>query len=358
MKPQNLAGALIAVGALGVAAAVIMISETSDSPEVAVVSNTDPKPAQQATAEKPAPMPTQVVSQPKAKTPVATETESKSTPNAFQGASVDGAVKTDEQGNLIIDRELRRLFDYFLLATESDPLEKAVERLKKYLQDAVEQPALDQVMTVLDQYLAYKVRLVELEEGMQLANVQGGGVSAAKMAQHLEDVAQLRRETLPPEVVEAFFGREESHNRYLLSRFQIMSNTALSDAQKAEQLALLSGSLPPGTREALEKPYFHTRLSEQTELMRSSGADESEVRQLRMATVGAEATERLEALDTRRKQWSDRLERYRTERKQILENKGISEVDRQQALEALISRSFAEDERMRVRALDRISGLY
>lgn len=358
MKPQHLAGVLIAIGALGVAAVTILISEKSDSPETATVQQADTRTPEKPYVPTSTPEPVKTAIATTAKTSSPEGASAKKTPSAFRGASVDGSVKTDENGNLIIDRELRRLFDYFLLATETDPLEDAVNRLKKYLEDSVEQPALDQVLSVLDQYLAYKMRLVELEEGMQLADGQANTATTEKIAQHLDAVSQLRREMLTAEVVEAFFGAEESHNRYLLARFQILSNPNLTDAQKAEQLALLTGSLPPETREAMERPYFHSRLSNQTEALRASGANESEIRQLRMATVGPEATARLEALDTRRKEWSNRLERYRNERKEILANKGLSELDRQQALEALLERSFKEDERIRVRALDRISGLY
>lgn len=46
-------------------------------------------------------------------------------PTSFRGTSVDGSFSVDASGNLLITRDIRNLFDYFLSAVGESPCSKA-----------------------------------------------------------------------------------------------------------------------------------------------------------------------------------------------------------------------------------------
>lgn len=275
-------------------------------------------------------------------------------PPAIEGTHIDGSLKVDDNGQLVIDRGLRRLFDYFLLASAGEPLEDTLNRLRTHIGNRLDGKAEIEARELLEQYLEYKTRLFEIET--QLLQASNDGTDPVeRLARHFEVLAQLRRETLPPAAVEAFFAEEETYDRYILSRYRITSNPALSDALKQAELEQLDQSMPEELRQTLQSSYVHQRLSQKTQAMRAAGADESEIRNLRVAAIGVEATERLEKLDRDRAQWESRLQQYRVERAQILEGGSLQGEDLEQALSALRERHFSGREILRVEALDRIA---
>ncbi len=276
-------------------------------------------------------------------------------PLPLAGTRVDGRLSTDADGNLVIDRDLRRVFDYFLVATAAEPYAQSAARLQAYLAERLPEPAAGQAAAVLEQYLQYKARLFEMESR---ALQDPGSVSGdpEHLARHLETLARVRREVLTPEVVTAFFAEEEAYDRYILQRYRILADTRLTDAQKAEQLVILKAALPAELQDSLARTHGSQTLSERTRVLRQNGADAAEIRRLRLAAVGAEGTERLESLDRQREAWETRLARYHAEKAQLLAADGLAETDRAAALDALLARHFSAREQLRVRALERTSG--
>lgn len=47
-------------------------------------------------------------------------------PTSFRGTSVDGSFSVDASGNLLITRDIRNLFDYFLSAVGEEPLQQSL----------------------------------------------------------------------------------------------------------------------------------------------------------------------------------------------------------------------------------------
>ncbi len=85
-------------------------------------------------------------------------------PDSFAGTRVDGRLRADAGGNLIIDAEIRRVFDYFLASIGEEPLETSVARLRRYIETQLPEPAADHAIQLLSQYLDYKRQLLLLEQ--------------------------------------------------------------------------------------------------------------------------------------------------------------------------------------------------
>ncbi|MBC9250600.1 lipase chaperone [Pseudomonas alcaligenes] len=269
-------------------------------------------------------------------------------PPSFAGTEVDGQFALDAAGNLLISRDIRRIFDYFLSAIGEEPLRNSVKRLQDYIRSQLPEPAEGQALALLEQYLDYKRQLVQLERDLpQLANLDA-------VRQREQAVQTLRASIFNQETHQAFFAEEEAYNQFTLQRLAIRNDPALSPQQKAAALDQLRASLPESLQDAVV-PQLQTELREQTAALQARGGDAAQLQQLRLQLVGAEATARLEALDRQRQQWQQRLSDYRQEKAQIEANSGLSADDRQAAIERLAGERFNDQERLRLSAAEQLA---
>lgn len=268
-------------------------------------------------------------------------------PPSFVGTQVDGEFHVDAAGNLLISDDIRRIFDYFLSAIGEETIQASVKRLQGYITSQLQSPAREQALALLDQYLDYKKQLVQLERDLpQLASLDA-------MQQREQAVQALRASIFTAEVHQAFFSGEESYNQFTLQRLAIRHDQRLNDQQKAEALDQLRANLPEQLQDAVI-PQMQTELRQQTIALQAQGGSAEQIQQLRLQLVGAEATVRLNELDQRRQQWNTRLSDYRQEKARI-EASGLSDSDKESALQEVAEERFNEQERLRLAAAEELA---
>jgi len=264
---------------------------------------------------------------------------------------VDGLVQVDINGNLVLDQQLRNFLDFYIGLTGGPSRYEALKaRIGAELQ-AQGLPAAIQaeVLTILDNYLAYQ-EAAEMYAGMQHSSVED-------LRKVLQDLRDLRRKHLGPDVAEGFFGEEELRLQVLLDRQVILHDSHLSAQERQRALAQLDQLLPDYSVKYRQQSQTVVETSKQVQALREQGASEAEVHQLRLRAYGPEATGRLARLDHERDQWQARVAQYRQEKNALENNPGLASEDRQAALEDLRQRMFSEEhERRRIRALDRSPG--
>lgn len=269
-------------------------------------------------------------------------------PGSFAGTRVDGAFQVDESGRLILSQDIRRLFDYFLAAIGEEPARDSIERLRAYIVSQLQEPARGEAMALLEQYLDYRRELVLLERDWpQLANLDA-------LRQRESAVQALRARLFSPEARRALFAGEEAYNQFSLQRLAIQQDGDLDDAAKAAAIDRLRESLPAELQASL-LPQLQNELREQTAQLQAKGAGPEQVRQLRQQMVGAQATQRLEALDQKRQAWARRLGDYREAKAQIEASRGLGAEDKAVAIERLASEHFDEHERLRLAAVEQLA---
>nr|WP_298164244.1 lipase secretion chaperone [uncultured Pseudomonas sp.] len=269
-------------------------------------------------------------------------------PASFDGTQVDGRFRVDAAGQLIASEDIRRIFDYFLAAVGEEPLRNSVERLQGYIASQLQEPARRQALGLLEQYLAYKRELVLLERDLpQIADLQA-------MRQREAAVQALRARIFSAEAQQAFFAREQAYNQFTLERLAILQDSGLDDAAKAAAVDQLRNGLPPEMHDSV-LPQLQNDLRQQTAKLQAEGASAAQIRQLRQQLVGAEATQRLEALDRKRQTWNQRVSRYLTEKARIEANQGLSASDKASAIAQLAEADFNQQERLRLDAAEQLA---
>lgn len=262
-------------------------------------------------------------------------------PASLRGTQVDGRLETDYRGHLIVTDQLRHLFDYYFTTVGEISAEEAIQRISDHLAARLQQPARSQAQALLDAYVQYKTDLVELEASYPVIDDIEG------LRARADAVDRLRAALFDPVAQAAFFAAEEVYDRFTLERMAIVRDESLSELQKGELIEDLRHNLP-GDMQELLIPQIHQTLNSQTAELAASGADATQIRQLRMSLVGPQATQRLEALDAQREQWQQRVEQFTAERQAILDYRGLAEADKQAAIEALAQETFEPAERLRL----------
>lgn len=305
--------------------------------------NKDDSPAEQVVAADPVPV-NSVAAPATAVVPGRQSSVPHSLPDSLRDTEVDGQLEVDAQGNLVITDQLRHLFDYFLATVGEVSQAQAEAKIRAYLQRNLGQPAQNQALALLDDYLSYLLAVVELETAYPRA------ADLNALLAREDAVQRLRASIFSAEAHAAFFAKEELYHRFTLQRMQVMQDASLDADERGERIEALREGLPEELQ-ALLLPQLHAELRQQSQALLAEGGSPDELRQLRMQLVGPRATERLEALDDQRAQWQQRLDSFASEREQIMQHPGLAPSDQAAMLDELLARNFAEHEQLRVRAL-------
>ncbi|MBU2711829.1 lipase secretion chaperone [Zooshikella harenae] len=272
-------------------------------------------------------------------------------PEYLQDTLVDGSLPVDSQGQLIISREIRDLFDYFLSVQGIELLEQSVNRLQQYVRLHLSPPAEGQALALLEQYLAYKKALVALEN-----TVTDSGDYLGIKAQSTYDISilnnrlmvlnQLRQQYFSASTTEAFFGRDNRYDQYMLERITILQNEMLTAEQQMAAISALNASLSDKDKKLflIADPVSHKKA-----INSLAGSDDS-TKQALITEFGSAAVERLTQLEQMRNRWQQRLDNYKQSLHHIVESTMAVE-DKTQAIESLLQQSFSTNEQVRVKAL-------
>lgn len=217
--------------------------------------------------------------------------------NSFKGSNPDGAVNFDANGMIVIDHDLKRLFDYYFTATGELSMAQIKDQLKLYSQGKLDSFQLTELMNLFDQYSQYLNAYDEFAERMSPDLTQ---------AQRLALISDFRIEILGSDIANAFFAYEESYIAFVLSDSQT------DDGHLSEQQMAWLESENNATQ------YLDT-IQENNIFEESQSMNADEIYEYRVEQYGEQAAQRLTQLDTERDQWQQTLIDYNAQR-QLIEN--------------------------------------
>mgnify|MGYP000220364764 CR=1 FL=1 len=269
-------------------------------------------------------------------------------PTSLLGSSHGSKLNMTDDGNLLINKDVRDFFEFYLAAIDEEGLDKILLRINRDLTIQLSGDALQQANELLRNYIDYKISLAELEDSIAGSTTS---MDITELKRRHDMINSLREEFMGKEVAEIFFGQDEIYDNYMLSRIAVTQNKELTADEKKQALAEVELLLPEEKRVKRARSTQHLRLSSAVSDLRKNGASESEIYQLRLDAVGADAAGKLAELDDKRALWRQRLDGYVTERDQI-KSSGLSHQEQTVAINDLIEQRFQGREQIRVRALD------
>lgn len=273
---------------------------------------------------------------------------------AMADTEIDGELKTDAAGNLILDLAVRDYFDYFLSAADQAGLEAAIGALVQDASGRLPEQALGQLSRLLGDYLDYKRASLALLQQPLSAQQNQPAAQLAALQQAFAGLAQLRREHLGAAATEAFFGAEEAYGRYTLDAMALQARDDLSAAAKADAVEALRAQLPHALRDSeVRQAQAVAQEVERSRLWRE-GASEEQMRSFLAMTYDPPTVERL--LDEQRadRAWQHSYEAYRQELAGLA-SAGLSAGDQELERQRLRQRLFSVDDQHRVETYDAIA---
>ena len=259
--------------------------------------------------------------------------------SSLRGTAVDGEVRFDASGALVLDAGLRRFFDYHLSLIGEWDLSKIRDHLQRTLLARFDATRAGTVLDHFDRYTAY------------LQALSDSGIAAEPdPARRLAAVRTLRRDRLGEAMAEGFFAAEDALAALTLERMRIAGDARMSAEDKREALAALD-------REAGYDARASAGLAEQAESIERRALPPAQREAERTARWGADAAQRLAALDAERAAWDARVRRYAEARARIDADRRLDPQGRAQAIAALRAQMFTSTEQRRIASLEAIGQL-
>ena len=261
---------------------------------------------------------------------------------AFEGTQVNGRARVDKNGRLLLDRDLRRLFDYFLTVRGLYDDQQLLALLASYLASSLPESALSEALEHLEHYLAYLHAVSEL-----LADATS--TDGEELRYLVEARQNLRRSMLGQELAEAFFADEEAYEAHQLEAMRLGRDLTLSDEQRRLMLENNDLALPAHLYQQRQKTFQFARLKQ--ELAAPSGERDSY--QIVASQYGEQAAQRFVELERQQERWQQKLELAFEQRQRIF-SLAASESSRSRQLrlwQQYLEEHFTPLEQKRVRAL-------
>lgn len=259
--------------------------------------------------------------------------------DSLRGTAVDGTVNFDANGRPLADRDLRRLFDYFLTRLGERTPAQIRDDILAHLRDVLhlDRRALAQILDWFDAYTATERAVAELPR-------------SGDLRKDLLQAYVLREQRLGQDLARAWYGGEDAYAAYTAERLALAHDATLSAADKAQRLAELDATLDPVERENYHAATDFQLAVAQTEEFAADGTDAATRYAERAALWGGDAATRLEQLDQTEAEWNGRVDAYAQARARVLANGALGPAAREAQLAALLG-GFSEPEQRRLLSL-------
>lgn len=266
---------------------------------------------------------------------------------------ISGQLRVDENGNLIVDEQLKGYFDYFLSSVGLVTPEQAIRRLHLLIAKNLSDEAAEQAMDVLQGYLAFKEASFDLmAEPIDTVRASSDAEYRVNQFEYaVTTLENLRREYLDPVVADAFFKEEEAFARYNLANQKIGLNTTLSREERLELRAQARSQLPQEIADIAEQQETQAQKQQDLQKMVKDGASLDDINQYVYANFSAEEAQGISEYYQQELHMKQQYTLYR-QHLDSLQQQGLSTEDLQQAQSELIQQYFTADQVSMVQAWD------
>lgn len=265
-----------------------------------------------------------------------------------QDTEVNCQLKIDSSQHLVVNSQTRDCFEYFITQYGENDLEQIKNHFGQFIQGKYLEPARSQILDLWTRYLKYREQLAQIQTP---PSKQQDKNYFQKIFNSMQD---LRKRFFSSAEIEGLFSTEDIYQNYTLDRMQILEDSSLSEIEKAQKLKERFEQLPEDWQQNLQELSKLDDLHTLTKQIKARHGSAEELRQMRTALVGAEATQRLETLDTQRSAWQQRVTSYLSERDEIIKS-NMSDSAKNQAIQQLRQQQFnSSQEQLRLRTFETV----
>ena len=265
--------------------------------------------------------------------------------SSLEGTDIDGSLKADGNGNLIVDLSTKDFFDYFLNTVGEVSPETALGKIESLANNHLPPAAAQQAMAILDQYLDYKQQALAMgNQALDPSRAQDPAYQLQVLKSALSDLKQLRRNTFDPATHDAFFGLEEAYGEYTLASIEIQQRDDLSPQSKQTLLQYHREQLPEQLRQTETRMIQDTNQAEQRQaaIAEADSPEDAGDRLLELGVAPEQANEVVSYLKDR-EQFDQQFEQYQ-EDLASLQTAGISQSDFEAQQTQLLEQHFDSEQ--------------
>ena len=275
---------------------------------------------------------------------------------SLAGTDIDGRLRADASGNLIVELETRDFFDYFLNTIGEVSAERALAEIQALAFANLPEPAAEQAMALLDQYLKYKDDTVALaSRNLDPSRQHDPGYQLETLKTALADLKALRRQSFSPETHQAFFGLEEAYGDYTLASLDIQQRQDLSATAKADLQAWHRQQLPEVIRRTETRMISESaRHRQRQQAIANARSAEEAGKRLRTLGVDEARIDEVVSYMEERERFDQQFQTFRQELAS-LDASGLAGKDAAAAETRLLREHFADEQTRtwaRLRALE------
>ncbi|MDI9244211.1 lipase secretion chaperone [Marinobacter sp. CHS3-4] len=277
--------------------------------------------------------------------------------SSLSGTDIDGSLKADQNGNLVVDLSTKDFFDYFLNTVGEVSPETALGKIESLARDNLPPAAAEQALAILDQYLDYKQQALDMgNRSLDPTRQQDPAYQLQMLKTALSDLKQLRRNTFEPATHDAFFGLEEAYGDYTLASIEIQQRDDLSAQSKQTLLKYHREQLPEQIRKTETRMIQETDMAKQRQAAIADASSPEEAGE-NLRDLGVTATQANEVVRylQEREQFDQQFQQYQQELAS-LQNAGISQDDFEAQQTQLLERHFESEQTRtwaKLKSLDR-----
>ena len=277
-------------------------------------------------------------------------------PEIFSGSSIPDGIRSDKDGNLIVDNKLRLTLDYFtqIMGIAETDQNAFRLRIEEFLVHSLDEPAKSQALDIFSRYWDYSlfVNARQDEEALQQIkdSFQGQYTDdhlAAVQAFRVERDA-LRDRYFDQNEIAGLFSQERRYETYMDQKMAIATRET-DKAEKWLKLAELEQSLPIAEQKARKRMSVMQRYK-QFEIIQNDEAVAG--RALEDQLFDKEEIEQFKTIRAQRQAWQYKKLAYQ-EFKKELQDSGLSDSELSIRLDQYMqNHHFSQQEVRRVQALE------
>lgn len=256
-------------------------------------------------------------------------------------------VQVNASGELVVNAQLRLLFEHYLSALGEESLTQVLVRIRHALAQQLTSEALDQGLALLDAYVQFRnqqgIIRADYEQLAAGAGFSLDQIRAMKLAER-----QARQQLFSDAHSQALFGQQDQIEDALLERLAIQADASLNQQQRQQQLNAVGDELT-GLVASEHQQQVQSALADDAQLLaEATGTEDLDL--YRQQRFGPAVAQRLAARDQAREHWQSRVASYRTQLLPLLIHKPVDP----QLLADLRRDHFSGPELTRIAALDKM----